>query len=37
MTLNLEKTIIDFLKGKMVGHVMSKDGVATNINKLDKI
>jgi len=37
VTLSLEKTIIDFSERKMVGHIMSKDGVATNIDKLDKI
>jgi hypothetical protein len=35
--LNLEKTTLGFSKGKMVGHIMSKDGVATDPKKLDKI
>jgi len=35
--LNPEKTTIGFLKGKMVGHIVSKDGVATNPEKLDRI
>ncbi len=37
VTLNLEKTTIGFSKGKMVGHIVSKDGVATNLEKLDRI
>jgi len=37
VTLSLEKTIIGFSKGKMVGHIMSKDGVAIDPEKLDRI
>jgi len=37
VTLNLEKTTIGFLEGKMVGHIVSKDGVATDLEKLDRI
>ncbi len=37
MTLNLEKTTINFSKGKMVGHIMSKDGVAIDPKKLGRI
>jgi len=37
MTLSLEKTTISFSKWKMVGHIVSKDGVATNLKKLDRI
>jgi hypothetical protein len=37
VTLSLEKTIIGFSKGKMVGHIVSKDGVATDPEKLDRI
>ncbi len=37
MTLSPEKTIIGFSKGKMVGHIVSKDGVATDPEKLDRI
>jgi len=37
MTLSLEKTIIGFSKGKTVGHIVSKDGVAKNLEKLDRI
>jgi hypothetical protein len=37
MTLSLEKTTIGFSEGKMVGHIVSKDGVATNPEKLDRI
>jgi hypothetical protein len=37
MTLNPKKIIIDFSEGKMVGHIVSKDGVATNFKKFDKI
>jgi hypothetical protein len=29
VTLNPEKTTIGFSEGKMVGHIVSKDGVAT--------
>ncbi len=37
MTLSLEKTIIGFSEGKMVRHIVSKDGVAIDLEKLDKI
>jgi hypothetical protein len=37
VTLNLEKTIIGFLEGKMVGDIVSKDGVATDPEKFDRI
>jgi hypothetical protein len=37
VTLSTEKTIIGFPEGKMVGHIVSKDGVATDPEKLDKI
>jgi hypothetical protein len=37
VTLSPEKTIIGFSKGKMVGHIVSKDGVATDLEKLDRI
>jgi hypothetical protein len=37
MTLSPEKTTIGFLEGKMVGHIVSKDGVAINPKKLDRI
>jgi len=37
VTLNLEKTIIGFLQGKVVGHIVLKNGVATNFEKFDKI
>jgi hypothetical protein len=37
VTLNLERTTIGFSEGKMVGHIVSKDGVATNPEKLDRI
>ncbi len=37
MTLNPEKTTIGFSEGKMVGHSVSKDGVATDPEKLDRI
>jgi len=37
VTLNPEKITIGFSKRKMIGHIMSKDGVATNPEKLDKI
>ncbi len=37
MILNPEKTIIGFLKGRMVGHIVSKNGVATDPKKLDRI
>jgi hypothetical protein len=31
MILNLEKITIGFSKRKMVGHIMSKEGVATDL------
>jgi hypothetical protein len=37
VTLSSKKTTISFSKGKMVGHIVSKDGVATDPNKLDRI
>jgi len=37
VTLSPEKTTIGFSKGKMAGHIVSKDGVATNPEKLDRI
>jgi hypothetical protein len=37
VTLNPEKTIIGFSEGKMVGHIVSKNGVATYPKKLDRI
>jgi hypothetical protein len=37
VTLTLKKTTIGFLKRKMVGHIVSKDGVATDPEKLDRI
>jgi hypothetical protein len=37
VTLNPKKTIIGFSKGKMVGHIVSKDGVATSLEKFDRI
>jgi hypothetical protein len=37
VTLSLEKTTIGFSKGKMVGHIVSKDGVAIDPEKLDRI
>jgi len=37
VTLNPEKTTIGFSKGKMVRHVVSKDGVATDPEKLNTI
>jgi len=37
VTLSPEKTTISFSKGKMVGHIVSKDGVATDPEKLDTI
>jgi hypothetical protein len=37
VTLNLEKTTIGFLERKMVGHIVSKNGVATNLENLDRI
>ncbi len=35
--MNLEKTTIGFAKGKMVGHIVSKDGVAIDFEKFDRI
>jgi hypothetical protein len=35
--LSPEKTMIGFSEGKMVGHIVSKNGVATDLEKLDKI
>jgi len=37
VTLSPEETTIGFSEGKMVGHIVSKDGVATNPEKLDRI
>jgi len=37
VTLSLKKTTIGFSERKMVGHIVSKDGVATNLEKLDRI
>jgi hypothetical protein len=37
MILNFEKTIIVFSKGKMVGHIVSRNGVATDPEKLNRI
>jgi len=37
VTLSPKKTTIGFSKGKMVGHIVSKDGVATDPEKLDRI
>jgi hypothetical protein len=37
MILNLEKTTIGLSKWKMVGHIVSKNGVATDPEKLDRI
>jgi hypothetical protein len=37
VTLNLEKTTIGFSEGRMVGHIVSKNGVATDPEKFDKI
>jgi hypothetical protein len=35
--LSPKKTTIGFSKGKMVGHIVSKNGVTTNPEKLDRI
>jgi len=35
--LSFENTTIGFLEGKIVGHIVSKDGVATDLEKLDRI
>jgi hypothetical protein len=37
VTLSPEKTTIGFSKGKMVGHIVSKDGVAIDPEKLHRI
>jgi len=37
VTLSFEKTIIGFSEGKMVGYIVSKNGVATDPAKLDRI
>jgi hypothetical protein len=37
MTLSFEKTTIGFSERKIVGHIVSKDGVATYFEKLDRI
>jgi hypothetical protein len=37
VTLSLEKTIIGFSKGKMIGHIVLKNGVATDLKKFDRI
>jgi hypothetical protein len=37
VTLNPKKITIGFSKGKMVEHIVSKNGVATNPQKLDRI
>jgi hypothetical protein len=37
VTLSLEKITIGFSKGKMVGPIVSKNGVGTNPEKLDRI
>jgi len=37
VTLSPKKTTIGFSEGKMVGHIVSKDGVATDPKKLDRI
>ncbi len=37
LTLSPKKITIGFSEGKMVGHIVSKDGVATNPKKLDRI
>jgi len=37
VTLSPEKTTIGFSDGRMVGHIVSKDGVATDPEKLDRI
>ncbi len=37
VTLSPEKTTIGFSKGKMARHIVSKDGVATDPEKLDRI
>jgi hypothetical protein len=37
VTSSPKKTTISFSKGKMVGHIVSKDGVTTNFKKFDRI
>jgi hypothetical protein len=37
MTLSPEKTTIGFSEGKMVGHIVSKNGVAIDLEKFDRI
>jgi hypothetical protein len=37
VTLSPEKTTIDFSKGKMVGHIVLKNGVAIDLEKFDRI
>ncbi len=37
VTLSPKKITIGFSKGKMVGHIVSKDGVARDPEKLDRI
>jgi hypothetical protein len=37
VTLSPKKTTIGFSKGKMVGHIVSKDGVVIDLEKLDRI
>jgi hypothetical protein len=37
MILSVEKIIISFSKGKMVGHIVPKNGVAINPEKLNRI
>jgi hypothetical protein len=37
VTLSPEKTTIGFSEGKIVGHIVSKDGVIIDLEKLDRI
>jgi hypothetical protein len=37
VTLSPKKTTIGFSEGKMVGHIVSKNGVATDPENLDRI
>jgi hypothetical protein len=37
VTLSLEKTVIGFSKGKMVGHIVSKNVVTRHLKKFDRI
>jgi hypothetical protein len=37
MTLNPEKTIIGFSERKMVGHIVSKNNITIDPNKLDRM